>query len=262
MDCEVLVDSSIVSRGQKILYAMVAASASAGINCKISDHYTGSSDWLMTWGMGSTQRRPWLNQHKSRGGRIIGWDLGYWDRDNYMRLTIDEDHPQQFLKAMDGSRFNASGISLHNLATSSGPIILVGLGRKQRIALGDTTMKWESNKWKAIHAAYPNKTVLYRPKRSEVLYPLRSALGPIEKVLHAASLVVCRHSNVAIDACIAGIPVVCEDGIAAALYGNDLLHPVKPSIESREFFLKQVAWWQWKPSEAQEAWKFIISILT
>lgn len=261
MHCEVLICPSLVSRGHKILEAMAAAGALAGVTCKIRDHYTGNSEWLMTWGMGSPQRREWLEAHRRTGGRIIGWDLGYWDRDQQMRLTIDEDHPQRFLKVMDSSRFDASGIKLRADANPDGPIILAGLGRKQRIALGDTTMKWESNKLKAIRAAYPNKTVLYRSKRSEILHPLKSAFGTIDQALRGASLVVCRHSNVAVDACIAGIPVVCEDGIAAALYGDDLLHPIIPSIDCRRFFLQQVAWWQWKSSEAYEAWKFIISIL-
>jgi hypothetical protein len=82
-------------------------------------------------------------------------------------------------------------------------------------------------------------------------------MAPIEIVLSGASLVVCRHSNVALDACIAGIPVVCEDGIASTLYGNDINNPIMPTLEQRRQLIANAGWWQWSPTEARQAWEFI-----
>lgn len=262
MDCEVLICSGTASRGSIMLAAMVAAAHQAGMNCLVDDQYRARSKWLMTYGLGHTERRKWVDAHLQNGGRLIGWDLGYWDRSQSMRLTIDADHPQRLLHDFGKERFERSALQLRNDYDAFGPIVLVGLGRKQRAALHDSTMRWESNKLKQIRAAYPDKQILYRPKRTENLRGVKSVSGSIEQVLKGASLIVCRHSNVAVDACFAGIPVVCEDGIAAALYENDLLHPVNPDIRARLQFLQNVAWWQWKPSEAVEAWNFIISILT
>jgi len=61
---------------------------------------------------------------------------------------------------------------------------------------------------------------------------------------------VCRHSNVAIDACRLGIPVVCEDGAAASIYPSRLEDEAQqPSEEARRQFLHRVAHWQWSESE-------------
>jgi hypothetical protein len=77
--------------------------------------------------------------------------------------------------------------------------------------------------------------------------------GDIKDVLRGCSLVVCRHSNVAIDACVAGVPVDCEGGAALALYAE---HP-QPTREHRVQFLQRLSWWQWRPSEARDAWQFV-----
>jgi hypothetical protein len=120
--------------------------------------------------------------------------------------------------------------------------------------------EWERKTLAALRAAYPGRRVVYRPKRPEQLDNLPVATAPIEEVLKGASLVVCRHSNVAVDACIAGVPVVCEDGAAAALYGSDLRRPANPGGEERRQFLERLAWWQWKPSEAKLAWQFLLKV--
>ena len=100
-----------------------------------------------------------------------------------------------------------------------------------------------------------------REGRAAVLRPKKvrhATLPPIEEALKGKSLVVCRHSNVAIDACIAGVPVRCEDGAAFALYRDF----ERPTRDERLGFLRSLAWWNWKPSEAGEAWKYLISRLS
>lgn len=79
---------------------------------------------------------------------------------------------------------------------------------------------------------------------------------PIDEALRGASLVVCRHSNVAVDACVAGIPVECDDGAAAALYrGNP-----NPTREQRAEFLRRLTFWEWRPDEAAQAWDWILTV--
>ena len=84
-------------------------------------------------------------------------------------------------------------------------------------------------------------------------WPEIDGATPIQELLRGASLVICRHSNVAVDACIAGIPVECEDGAARWLYAAG---PVQP-IERRASFLRRLAWWQWQCDEMEDAWKFL-----
>lgn len=259
MDCEVLFPK-IAARGGRMLRAMVEEGVDAGVDCRVTEQYQGNSPWLMSYGLGHPGRRVSTDSHLKGGGHLIGWDMGFWDRSESMRLTVDADHTKN-LPPVPSDRWEATGFSLRNEYKKDGPIILVGLGRKTRIQFGFEGLAWELRTLAAIRAAYPKREVLYRPKKMERMQGVRSLSGPIEQAIKGASLVVCKHSNVAVDACIAGIPVVCEDGAAAYLYGNDLAQPIAPSNEQRLEFLIRLAYWQWKPSEAASAWKFLKTVL-
>jgi hypothetical protein len=67
---------------------------------------------------------------------------------------------------------------------------------------------------------------------------------------------------VSIDACIAGVPAVCVDGAGFALYNNSMVSPRKPSEQERLRFLHNLAYWQYRPSEARLAWNFIKDTLS
>src|SRR5207247_6184250 len=121
---------------------------------------------------------------------------------------------------------------------------------------------WERAALLRIRRVYPVRPIIYRPKNEDgtILPGTRKMAGmPIEQVLRRASLVMCRHSNVAVDACIAGVPAVCEDGAASWLYNNDLENPTNPTYEQRLRFLRNLAWWQWRPTEAAQCWQFLLA---
>lgn len=266
MRCEVLLTPDMADRGRAILMAMIDT---APIKCRVSLTYRGKCDLLMTYGTGHLVRRPWWIQHRKNGGHCIGWDLGYWkhrENDTFrMRCTIDTDHPPQWLRDEPPERFDAEGIALRSDYDPSGPIVLIGLGPKAARVVKEKHQQWELGALARIRAAYPRAEIIFRPKRPDhpQIEGIQSCgIGPIEDAIRGASLVVCRHSNVAIDACIAGIPVVCEDGIASAVYGADLLNPKQLSEPERLRFLRNAAWWQWKPEEAATAWKYLLNRLS
>jgi hypothetical protein len=76
----------------------------------------------------------------------------------------------------------------------------------------------------------------------------------MNKALAGASLVICRHSNAAIEACIAGVPVECSGGAAHWLYSRT----PRPTTEERLDFLYRLAWWQWRFIEMKSAWLFLM----
>lgn len=258
MRCEVLTDPMMLKRGSRMLDAMIEASP---IEIRVRQAYVGDCDLLMVYGPGHPIRRPWQMRHMQTGRRMIAWDLGYWDRDNTMRVTIDHDHPQAWLKPEKSDRWRSAKIDLREDAHPDGPIILVGLGAKQVRVLNALPGQWEARALKRIRKLHPGREVLFKPKRPGDLGPegirvLKDV--PIEQALLGASLVVCRHSNVAVDACIAGVPVECEDGAAIALYGDN----PSPSCQQRLEFLQNLAYWQWKPTEAKEAWNYLLQRLS
>lgn len=256
MRAEILIDGGMALRGQRMLKAMIAA---APIPIVVRENYVGDCEILMTYGNGHAIRRPWWMRHLRRGGRCVGWDLGYWrHEDETMRVTLDADHPQRWIRPESSARWDAWGIDLRDDFDPAGPVVVVGLGQKALKVHGLDPLEWERG---AAQRAKPyGRKVIFRPKRSgdPRLPGVAVGKGPIEDVLRGASLVICRHSNVAVDACIAGVPVMCDDGAAHALYASC----AAPSRDQRLQFLRSLAWWQWKPNEAKDAWTYLLNRLS
>lgn len=224
--------------------------------------YKGNCEILVSYGTGHPERRPWIEKHIAKGGRFIGLDLGYWDReepDAGMRTMIDGDHCTKFLRPEPGDRFAATGIQMREHFDPDGPIMLVAKGMQARRVTGDGPLSWESQAIARIRAELPGRRIIYRRKRTSDGVPSGVECAPdtpISEALRGVSLVVCQHSNVAVDACIAGIPAVCEYGAASAIYGNDLCNPKAPSKAERLAFLQSLAYWNWRPSEAAACWAY------
>lgn len=250
---EILIDASVAMRGQRMLKALAAA-APGGADVRAN--YSGQRRMLVVWGGGRPDRVELLKRHRAAGGITIAWDLAYWDRDHAARLGINTLHPtaKQIDKAPAGA--GRREFELREDANPDGPILLVGLGPKSARMLGIAPLHWERKKLAEIRRRFPGRDVLWRPKGT-VFQPLDDTSQrfgmPIEEALRGVSLVVCRHSNVAVDACVAGVPVECEDGAAAALYR----HGPNPNREERAEFLRKLTWWEWRPSEAAQAWAWI-----
>jgi hypothetical protein len=244
---EVLIDPQMVRRGARMIDALIAA---APIEVKVSKRYTGTCEILMTYGTGHPVRRPWWLQHRASGGRCIGWDLGYWHHERgTMRATIDDDHPQRLIRPEPPERWDPQRIELRNDFRKDGHALIVGMGQKSLALHRLREGQWEAQA--VAKAVAMGLRPLVRPKK---------VIGPretIEEALKGAALVLCRHSNVAVDACIAGVPVICEDGAAHALYQ----HGPAPTAAQRLEFLRSLAWWNWQPAEAARAWEYLLSRL-
>lgn len=255
---EIVLDpQSLSAKSQRFLQAMAEAAPAGSV---VNKSYRASRQRLMLYGPGSEANMRTIELHKRRGGRVAMWDMGYWDRTESMRLSLDSMHPtaeQLFLSPSDG---RGREFLLRSDAIESGPILLVGLGAKSVSAYGlGHTMRWETAMADQIRQRFPGRPIWWRPKGRKVVRMGGTVLKhgmPIEDALKGCSLVVCRHSNVAVDACIAGIPVQCEDGAAYALYRG---RPA-PGVQDRLEFLRRLSWWNWSPSEASGAWHWLETI--
>jgi hypothetical protein len=257
MRCEIVLASDYIARGERIIRAMLETAVNCGVRAKVTRNYEGWCPNLMTYGLGHIRRMKDNAAHVRNGGRLIGWDLGYWDRSELrcgMRVTIDHFHPWRLIKPEDPARFDERGIELRDDYDPDGPIILCGLGRKQRAAMSIPGQSWEHKTLARLRRQFPNRQIVFRPKRPEPTLPGCSlSRGTIEEALRGASLLVCAHSNTAVDACLAGVPVICEDGAAYALYRDNLA----PTRAQRLEFLRSLAHWQYRPKEGEAAWGFL-----
>lgn len=253
MRAEILTDSDMMNRGARMIEALIAASP---IPITPSVRYTGTADLLVTYGTGHPLRRQWWQRHRNSGRHCIGLDLGYWGADT-MRVTIDTDHPQDWIRAESPERWDSQGIALREDFNPRGHAVIVGMGRKSLAVHHLRPLEWETRA--VAQARALGLTPVLKPKRIKYagIPGVSKATGSIEETMKGAALVICRHSNVAVDACIAGVPVRCEDGAAFALYRNNS----HPTPAERLEFLRSLAWWNYRIDEAELAWKYLLSRL-
>lgn len=244
-----------------MLRAMTQAIRKSGHKVRETTTYAGDSDLLLLFGVGAPSHAIARQKHVASGRHALLFDLGYFSRKKitgYVRMTIDHDHPQAWIGKTEPKpdRWAVHGIDLREDFHPAGPVILVGLGRKARSYLGDPD--WEVKEFQRIKSEYPGRKIIYRPKPKHPFPPLKCEVdqdSKIEDLLKGASLAACRHSNVAVDAIIAGVPFDAIDGAAMWMKGRDYLP------ETRLDFLRRLSYWQWKSTEADQCWKFAQSML-
>lgn len=232
-----------------------------GCEVRTGQWYQGGSEWLVLAGVGSAAHNAARVRHLSKGGHVLHWDHGYFQREKvtgHMRMCIDSDHPQTWLDKTpdDSARWDALGLQLREDANPNGHIVLVGMGAKSRSYLN--VHRWEETTYQRLVSQYPGKRIVYRPKgadRKRMPCPMDDR-PHIADVLRGASLVVCRHSNVAVDAVIAGVPFEASDGAAMWLASKPF------TVENRLAFLRRLAWWQYRAHETDQAWSFCKRVMS
>lgn len=253
---ELIIDDPLNTRASRFMGTLAIRAPS---QVRAVRRYTGDFRVIVVYGPGRPSRQEYIARHLAKGGRALLWDMAYWDRVDSMRLSLDGLHPTaEHLELYDGHARRA--FELREDAQPEGPIMLVGLGAKTNVALGHGEFTWERKALKMIRERWPGKEVLWRPKGAipQRFEGLRISHGtPITEALRGCAAVVCRHSNVAVDACVAGVPVFCEDGAAFALYRDN----PQPSREQRAKFLAKLSWWEWSRADAQQAWLRMASLI-
>jgi hypothetical protein len=225
--------------------------------CQVDEttSFAGKSEWLILYGVGAKVNDEARDEQVKRGGHALLWDFPYIREGKstpYRRFSIDHDHPQRLFDQtiVDGARWSQFGVELREDFDPDGPIILVGLGHKSRLQHGHN---WEYVKFKELRSRFKGRRIIYRPKKAAdpcMLPCERDSETPIAELLKGAALAVCRHSNVAVDATIAGVPFEAQDGAAMWLKKREF------NKQNRLEFLHRLAWFQWKADELTRAWAF------
>lgn len=232
--------------------------------------YRGGSDLLVLWGPGHPARFVPMQRQVASGGHVVALDLSYWDRHRKVRVSFDAPHPQAWVlrKDMPTGRFLSDPISstVTDAWDPHGPILVAGIGPKATTQYGDDVVaSWERAQIRRCLDRW-DRPIRYRFKKAPSSPPVHTTLapsGPIDQVLRGSSLVITWHSNVAVDAIRLGIPVVCRDGAAAAVFPSDVTDVHKPLPTTlRDRFLANLAWFQWDPqTEASSCWAWIHEVL-
>lgn len=266
-----LVTEQTPPRGRRLIRTLQDAAKSAGLSV-VGMNRLEPCKTLVAYGVGAPATLKAAREHAAKGGRLMLWDAGYWERtlgldERKYRVSLDYVHPQAYV--MLGPRPNAerlkqSRIEARDERRKSGCILLVGSSPKSVRAWGGG---WSAAQVKTLRSMFPGEQIVYRPKPKR---PPENgvkcddmARGKIEVELSRARLVVCKHSNVAVDACRYGVPAVCEDGAAAAIYPRLSEYKNQPDKNTRQEFLERLAYWQWSQDEIRAGafWKWYESLL-
>jgi hypothetical protein len=272
MQFDILISAETKEKPATMLSCLYDGAIAKGIDARIMRRYDPRPGAVLAlYGLGAADRRAAAKIHSERGGHFVALDAGYWERkseDRKFRVSIDGFHcPQLIMRGPDPGpdRLNASKVSMASMANPVGDIVLVGNGMKSNSV---DSAGWTMAKSREIKQMHPKRRIVYRPKRQfierGVVCDMTARDDKIERVLSGKSLVVCRHSNVAVDACRMGVPVVCEDGAAACIYPSRLEDEAKqPSAEKRAEFLRRLAWWQWSMPEMEKGliWPWLTGVL-
>ena len=193
---------------------------------------------------------------------VLHCDLGFWSRDKYMKLALGDRWSPLVDRDYDDSRLRKHGVKIEPSRKPGKRVLVCGMSAKAAGTWDLQPEQWEHRAIKRLVAAGA-APVIYRPKPTwHAARPINGAQfdrgTDIKQTLAQVDAVVSHHSNAAIDALAAGLPIYVETGIARSLSAPTIEEAVgaeAPELEARTRFLRQVAWHQWDFRElAEGAW--------
>lgn len=236
-----------LSRYRNLAEAMAVGISRCGDKARIFDVRAPApdADAAVMWGW---KRRDLFKPYR----QFVYADLGYWDRDHYTRVCVNGWSPDRYLQSgLPRARFEDLGLEIKSWRGSGSEIIIAGCTPKSAADHGFGYMEWEQRVAQGLKDC--GRPVVYRPKPNDQGKRRIRGIGyddrPISEALSSAYAVVTHHSNMAIDALLAGLPVHCETGAAACMSTplDQIASAREP--EGREQFLSDVAWLQWTMEE-------------
>lgn len=205
-----------------------------------------------------------FRQYRQEGKSCVCVDLGYWGRTEggklygYHKVAVNSRHPTAYFqnrpKASD--RFSRHGVPILPWRTRGSHIVVAGMGAKAAAFEGFKPNQWEEAAVRVLRQ-HTDRPILYRPKPSwRAAVPIEGTIfdhsgnEQLEGALKDCHAVVSHHSNVCVDAILAGLPAFCWHGVASPLSLKDLSlieTPLYP--EDREQWAWDIAYTQWRPTE-------------
>jgi hypothetical protein len=227
------------------------------------------SDFAVFYGFANRLRNVYENYRSQSIALYV--DLGYWKRrinnryDGYYKFSINDRHPTQYFEKNRHSddRLEALGVKIEPWKKNEdGPVIIAGMSEKAARAENLEHQVWERQAFEQIRRR-TQRQIIYRPKpnccRSR---PIKGAafdrLTPTVKLFETAHAVVCRHSNMAVEAICAGVPAFVEAGVALPMSSGALKDIENPKIpKGRRAWASAIAYCQWSLEEIAEGKPFL-----
>lgn len=201
--------------------------------------------------------------YRAAGGHYCYIDLGWWNRKpgndvlgGYHKVVVDGREPgPYFRRNSPNDRFARLKVNIAPWRQGGNHILVAGMSEKSARTRGYGPHQWETDMVRKLQKIYPKRPLLLRPKPSWMgATPIigaaySPATVPLDDALRGAWAAVSCHSNVAVDALVAGIPIYVEGGVAVGFSTplDQLETPRRP--EGREQLMADIAFAQWTPAE-------------
>lgn len=210
-------------------------------------------------------------KYRAAGRSFVYIDLGWWDRkphrdllDGFHKVMVNTREPSATRPYLRGdlpdARWLAARMEVQPWRTGGDYVLIAGMSAKCAHTYGLGPEEWERQAITAIgnirwdKGRPPVPKIVYRPKPSWPAWTILpgAMISPPDEALafalDAARAVVSHHSNVAVDALIAGVPVWVEHGVCYEA-STPLARLWSPEHPVREPMLADLAWMQYRPSE-------------
>lgn len=201
--------------------------------------------------------------YRANGGHFVHVDLGWWRRKpvgdvlgGYHKVVVDGREPGPYFRSKrPADRLTHMNLEICPWRTTGHHILVAGMSEKSARTRGFAPQQWEAATIRALQRAYPSRPIVYRPKPSwSDASPIQGAsysppTQTVEQALFKCWAVVCCHSNVAVDALVAGIPMHVEDGVAREFSQEIAEFDRFQPREGRHQLLADIAYCQWTPRE-------------
>lgn len=194
--------------------------------------------------------------HERWPDRILHCDLGFWSRQEYVKLAYGDRWSPLVDYEYDGARLERHGVRILPTRKPGNRVLLCGMSAKAAGTYGLKPQEWETRVVKVLRHA--GAEVTYRPKPTwNGATKINDAdfdnsNRTIEQALAETDAVVSHHSNVAVDALAVGLPIYVDVGISRSMSvpgPEDAIGAEAPGIVARTAFVRQVAWHQWTLKE-------------
>lgn len=262
-------------RSRRIAEAMRAGIRLAGDEVELATAYFGrgvQGDVAIAYGWNTWHQA--FEAYRAAGRHFVYIDLGFWGRkpkgrrlEGYHKVVVDAWHDEAFRVGNPPDRYAASGPPVQPFRIDDGRryIVVAGMSAKSARTHGLQPEEWERWAIREIRR-HTDRPIVYRPKPSwadATVLPGAGYSPPSEttaSILGRAYAVVTHHSNLAVDAVIAGVPVFAKTGVAAAVSMRALEEIDNPPFpDDRRPWLADVAYCQWTPAEMEAGlcWRHI-----
>jgi hypothetical protein len=258
-------------RSSRLGEALLAGANRVGWNAFVTKdfHETPRADLVAAYGW---RNRAVLEAYRNAGLHYIHVDLGYWRRKQFRsdygglhKVVLDDRHATAYFRRGRPHDRLQDAPRLDPWRTGGSNIVLAGLSAKSAQVSGVQSLAWEHRIIEQLRRVTA-RPIVYRPKPSwQGAQPIDGTIfsppeQPLDDVLADARVLLTLHSNAALDALAAGVPVLAEEGLASVMSTVTIDEIETPHEEpgDRAQFFADVSYCHWTRHEIADGTVFAL----